>query len=191
MGINATLETLSLSGKKAKRRTINCQNRNNLLNCYFGIINNNTITAIISKRDIILQAIKKIQDTEALIEIELAKQSEANFGFVDAELLMNFYKIKEFKLLLMNKTIDTYELSNNFLEEINNGIQSDVAVLKVFSEATKGSYGVQILTALLTATRPGNDANILPPDDYVPILPPILPPDNLDNPDNPDNPEPI
>ena len=87
-----TIETLALSGNKAKRRTINCSN-GNLLNCYFGIINNNTNKAIISKQDIILQAIKKLQDTEALIEIELAKQSEANFGFVDAELLMNFYKI--------------------------------------------------------------------------------------------------
>jgi len=31
-----TIETLALSGKKAKRRTINCQNINNLLNCYIG-----------------------------------------------------------------------------------------------------------------------------------------------------------
>lgn len=185
MGINSTLESLSLSGKKAKRRTINCSN-GNLLNCYFGIVNNNNKnnnTSIINKRDIILQAIKKLQDTEALIQIELAKQSEANFGFTDATLGRNLKNITAFKTLLTNSDIDSFyafEMSINLLEKIDNGMTSDAAALDLFDQAIKGSYGDRIATALTKAARRQN----------VTIgFPSILPPDNLDKPSNLENPD--
>jgi hypothetical protein len=159
----ATIETFALSGKKAKMRTINCSN-GNLLNCYFGIVNKNNNTAIISKRDIILQAIKKLQDIEKLIEIEIETQTAASeFGFIDAELGYNLKKIRALSVVLTNKTIDTYDLSSDFLEEISNGMPIIVSVLKVLSQMTKGSYGERIATALKEATNSSNVTSILPP----------------------------
>jgi len=170
MGINSTLESLSLSGKKAKRRTVKCSN-GNLLNCYFGIINNNTNAAIISKRDIILQAIKKLQDTEALIKIEIEKQTAVSeFGFIDAELGYNLKKIRALTAVLTNKNIDAYDLSSDFLGEIDNGMSIITATIKILAQTNKGTYGDQIAKVLREATNSSN----------VTI---ILPPDNLDNPE--------
>ena len=172
MGINATSESLALSGKKAKRLTINCYN-GNLLNCYFGIVNKNNKNnknknTIISKRDIILQAIKKLQDTEALIKIELAKQAETNFGFTDATLGRNLKKITAFNTLLTNSDIDdfyAFEISIKLLEKIDNGITSDAAALDLFDQAIKGSYGDRIATSLKKATKPNTVTIVLPPFD--------------------------
>ena len=160
----ATRETFALSGKKAKMRTINCSN-DNLLNCYFGIVNKiNNNTVIISKQYIILQAIKKLQDTEALIKIEIEKQTAASeFGFIDAELGYNLKKIRALNIVLTNKTIYTYDLSIDFLEEITNGMPIVVAALKVLSQMTKGSYGERIETALKEATNSSNVTIFLPP----------------------------
>ena len=130
------------------------------------VIGSNNNTTIISKRDIILQAIKKLKDIEALIEIELAKQAETNFGFTDAILGRNLKKITAFNALLTNSEIDAFyvfEISINLLEKIDNGITSNAAALDLFDQAINGRYGAQIAKALNKNNKQNNVTIFFPP----------------------------
>jgi len=105
--------------------------------------NGNTSSATYTTDDSInLKAITKLQATEALIKIEIEKQTAVSeFGFIDAELGYNLKKIRKFKTLLTNNNIDTYGLSNNFLKDIENGIPIIVATIDLLGKAIKGDFG--------------------------------------------------
>ena len=140
MGKNSNLETLALSGKKAKMRTSSCPN-NNLLNCYLGIA---TVTKKIKEIDytgIILRAIDKLKEAERLINLEIEKQTAASeVGFIDAELGYNLKKVKAIKTLLLSP-VDINSspiIATDFIEKIDENEK------KLFFNAPEGLIDVYL-----------------------------------------------
>ena len=158
MGKNSNLETLALSGKKAKMRTSSCPN-NNLLNCYLGIA---TVTKKIKEIDytgIILRAIDKLKEAERLINLEIEKQTAASeVGFIDAELGYNLKKVKAIKTLLLSP-VDINSspiIATDFIEKIDKGVPEDIAALEIFQKANSQGYGVQTYNMVVKLTRKNN-----------------------------------